>query len=139
VSEIAVNAALAMIENEQPRGETECAIAIQMACVYSATITVLGPLGGGHGGDRHLFGGSDGGSFSILVETLRRLRSGVDRKSFELNGLLDNRRFTVELWLSDVYRDVQDTSALFDRSHRARGRGYDAASAFRGRAGDRAD
>jgi hypothetical protein len=46
VSEIAVNAALAMIESEQPRGETECAIVIQMACLHSATMAVLGRLGG---------------------------------------------------------------------------------------------
>jgi hypothetical protein len=37
VSEIAVNAALAMIESEQPKGETECAIVVQMACVHAAT------------------------------------------------------------------------------------------------------
>ena len=30
-------AALAMIENEQPKGETECAIVVQMACVHAAT------------------------------------------------------------------------------------------------------
>src|SRR5260370_20622794 len=52
VSEIAVNAALAMIESEQPKGETECAIVVQMACVHSAAMAVLRRLGGGHGGDR---------------------------------------------------------------------------------------
>jgi hypothetical protein len=81
VSEIGVNAALAMIENEQPRGETECAIVIQMACVHSATMTVLGRLGGGHGGDRHVLAAATAASrlsrtLAILVETLRRLRSG---------------------------------------------------------------
>jgi hypothetical protein len=81
VSEIGVNAALAMIENEQPRGETECAIVIQMACVHSATMTVLGRLGGGNGGDRHVLAAATAASrlsrtFAILVETLRRLRSG---------------------------------------------------------------
>jgi hypothetical protein len=54
VSEIAVNSALSMIESEQPRNETECAIVIQMACVHSATMAVLGRIGGGHGGDRHV-------------------------------------------------------------------------------------
>src|SRR5881392_1130241 len=34
LSEIAVNAALAMIESERPRGETECALVIQMAAVH---------------------------------------------------------------------------------------------------------
>src|SRR5260370_31412354 len=52
VSEIAVNAALAFIEGERPRGETECAIVIQMACLHSAAMAVLRRLGGGHGGDR---------------------------------------------------------------------------------------
>jgi hypothetical protein len=81
VSEIAVNAALAMIESEQPRGETECAIVIQMACLHSATMAVLGRLGGGHGGDRHVVAAATAASrlsrsFAILVETLRRLRTG---------------------------------------------------------------
>jgi hypothetical protein len=81
VSEIAVNAALAMIEGERPRGETECAIVVQMACLHSATMAVLGCLGGGHGGDRHVVAAATAASrlsrsFAILVETLRRLRSG---------------------------------------------------------------
>src|SRR6476469_281843 len=80
VSEIAVNAALAMIESEQPKGETECAIVVQMACVHAATMAVLGRLGGGHGGDRHVLAAATATSrlsrtFAILVETLRRLRS----------------------------------------------------------------
>jgi len=81
VSEIAVNAALSMIESEQPRNETECAIVIQMACVHSATMVVLGRIGGGHGGDRHVLAAATAASrlsrtFAILVETLRRLRTG---------------------------------------------------------------
>ena len=81
VSEIAVNAALSMIESEQPRNETECAIVVQMACVHSATMAVLGRIGGGHGGDRHVLAAATAASrlsrtFAILVETLRRLRTG---------------------------------------------------------------
>jgi hypothetical protein len=81
VSEIAVNSALAMIESEQPRNETEGAIVIQMACVHAATMAVLGRLGGGHGGDRHVLAAATAASrlsrtFATLVETLRRLRSG---------------------------------------------------------------
>jgi hypothetical protein len=81
VSEIGLNAALAMIESEQPRNETECAIVVQMACVHAATMAVLGRLGGGHGGDRHVLAAATAASrlsrsFAILVETLRRLRSG---------------------------------------------------------------
>jgi hypothetical protein len=37
LSETALNAALAMIESEQPRGETECALVVQMAAVHAAT------------------------------------------------------------------------------------------------------
>jgi len=81
LSETALNAALAMIENEQPRGETECALVIQMAAVHAASMAVLGRLGGGHGGDRHVLATATAVSrlsrtFAILVETLRRLRSG---------------------------------------------------------------
>jgi hypothetical protein len=81
VSEIAVNSALSMIESEQPRNETECAIVVQMACVHSATMAVLGRIGGGHGGDRHVLAAATAASrlsrtFAILVETLRRLRTG---------------------------------------------------------------
>jgi hypothetical protein len=84
LSEIAVNAALAMIEAEEPKGETECAIVIQMACVHSATMAVLGRLGGGHGGDRHVLAAATAASrlsrtFAILVETLRRLRCGASQ------------------------------------------------------------
>jgi hypothetical protein len=69
------------IEGENPKGETECAIVIQMACVHSATMAVLGRLGGGHGGDRHVLAAATAASrlsrtFAILVETLRRLRNG---------------------------------------------------------------
>ena len=78
---MAVNSALAMIESEQPRNETEGAIVIQMACVHAATMAVLGRLGGGHGGDRHVLAAATAASrlsrtFATLVETLRRLRSG---------------------------------------------------------------
>ncbi|MGM4892064.1 hypothetical protein [Tardiphaga sp. 839_C3_N1_4] len=81
LSEIAVNAALALIESERPQGETECAIVVQMACLHSATMAVLGRVGGGHGGDRHILAAATAASrlsrsFAILVETLRRLRNG---------------------------------------------------------------
>lgn len=81
LSETALNAALAMIEGEQPRGETECALVIQMAAVHAASMAVLGRLGGGHGGDRHVLATATAVSrlsrtFAILVETLRRLRTG---------------------------------------------------------------
>ena len=70
-----------MSQSEQPSNETECAIVIQMACVHSATMAVLGRLGGGPGGDRHVLAAATAASrlsrtFAILVETLRRLRNG---------------------------------------------------------------
>jgi hypothetical protein len=80
LSEIAVNAALAVIEGEKPRGETECAIVIQMACIHSATMAVLGRLSAAYG-NRNVLAAATAVSrlsraFSTLVETLRRLRSG---------------------------------------------------------------
>jgi hypothetical protein len=80
VSEIAVNAALAMIESEQPKGQTECAIVIQMACLHSATMAVLGRLNSAYG-HRNVLAAATAVSrlsraFAILVETLRRLRNG---------------------------------------------------------------
>src|SRR4030095_11712082 len=80
LSEIAVNAALAMIESEQPRGETECAIVVQMACIHSATMAVLGRLSAATGHRNVLAAATSARrlsrTFAILVETLRRLRSG---------------------------------------------------------------
>ncbi|MDP1671274.1 MAG: hypothetical protein Q8L63_04215 [Alphaproteobacteria bacterium] len=81
LSEMAVNAARAIIESEQPKGETECALVVQMAAVHAATMAVLGRLGGGHGGDRHVLATATAVSrlsrtFAILVETLRRQRNG---------------------------------------------------------------
>jgi hypothetical protein len=76
-----VNAALALIESERPQDETECAIVVQMACIHAATMAVIGRLGGGHGGDRHVLTAATAVSrlsrtFAILLETLRRLRTG---------------------------------------------------------------
>ena len=89
LSEIAVNAALALIEGERPQGETEFAIVVQMACVHLATMAVLGRLGGGHGGDRHVLAGATAVSrlsrtFAILLR--RCAGSGAaDRKLYGLN------------------------------------------------------
>jgi hypothetical protein len=82
LSEIAVNAALAMIESEQPRNETECALVVQMACVHAATMVVLGRLGGGHGGDRHVLAAAPADCHERLRFWLRRCAGceTVDRK-----------------------------------------------------------
>jgi hypothetical protein len=52
ISEIAVNASLALIEGAKPQGEVEGALVLQMACTHAAAMAVLGRLGGGHGTDR---------------------------------------------------------------------------------------
>jgi hypothetical protein len=44
-SEVAVNAALAIIEGARPRNEIEAISAIQLACTHAATMTVLTRLG----------------------------------------------------------------------------------------------
>jgi hypothetical protein len=79
-SDRAGNAALAMIESEQPRGNRMCDRG-QMACVHSVTMAALGRLGGGHGGDRHILAAATAASrlsrtFAVLVETVRQLRNG---------------------------------------------------------------
>jgi hypothetical protein len=81
VSEIAVNAALSMIETAKPEGEIEAALIIQMACTHAAAMAVLSRIGGAHGGDRHVAMMAAAASrllraFAIQVETLRRLRAG---------------------------------------------------------------
>ena len=49
ISEIAVNASLALIEGAKPRDEIECALVVQMACTHSAAMAVLNRLGGAAG------------------------------------------------------------------------------------------
>jgi hypothetical protein len=81
VSEIAVNAALSLIENAKPRNEVECALVIQIACTHSAAMAVTSRIAGGHGGDRHVAMMASAAAklmraFAMQVETLRRLRNG---------------------------------------------------------------
>ena len=47
ISEVGMNAALALIEAAAPRDETEGALAIQMACTHAAALSVLARFGGG--------------------------------------------------------------------------------------------
>jgi hypothetical protein len=84
ISEIAVNAALAMIEAAQPKDEVEAALAIQMACTHTAAMSVLARLEGGYGSERRVAAlGSAAGrllrAYSMQVETFRRLRRGGDQ------------------------------------------------------------
>ena len=41
VPQVAVNAALALIQSTKPRDEIECALLIQMACTHAAAMTIL--------------------------------------------------------------------------------------------------
>ncbi|MEY9189153.1 hypothetical protein [Bradyrhizobium ottawaense] len=81
ISEIAVNAALSMIESAKPKDEVDAALIIQMACTHTAAMAVLSRIGGAHGGDRHVAMMAAAASkllraFAIQVEALRRLRFG---------------------------------------------------------------
>jgi hypothetical protein len=81
ISEIAVNAALAMIGAAAPRDEIEGALAVQMASTHTAAMAVLARLGGGHGSERRVAAlGSAAArllrAYATQVEVLRRLRHG---------------------------------------------------------------
>ena len=81
ISEIAVNAALAFIEGAKPRNEVESALVTQMACTHSATMAVLGRLGGWDPLARNLAVKAAAASrlartYAVQVETFRRLRNG---------------------------------------------------------------
>jgi hypothetical protein len=54
ISEISVNAVLAIIEAAEPKNEIEAALAIQMACTHAVTMAILSRTGGAYGGDRHV-------------------------------------------------------------------------------------
>jgi hypothetical protein len=54
ISKTAINAALAMIEAAAPQNEIEGALAVQMACKHTATISVLARFMGGGGSERRL-------------------------------------------------------------------------------------
>jgi hypothetical protein len=81
VSELAINAALAMIEAAAPRDEIEGALAIQMACCHAAAMGVLSKMDSGFGTERRVaaFGSTAARLmkvFTMQVEVLRRLRHG---------------------------------------------------------------
>lgn len=84
ISEIAVNAALAMIEAAEPKDEVEAALAVQMACTHTAAMAVLARLGGGGGSERRLTSVASAASrllraYTEQVEVFRRLRRGPDQ------------------------------------------------------------
>jgi hypothetical protein len=81
LSEISVNAVLALIEGAQPRNEVEAALAIQMGCTHAVTMNILNRLGGAGVGSRNspMMASAVARlmkAFAAQVETLRRLRNG---------------------------------------------------------------
>jgi hypothetical protein len=81
VSEIAVNAALAMIEAAAPRDEIEGALAVQLACTHTTAMAVLAKFDVGFATERRTAAFGSAASrllraFAMQVEVLRRLRHG---------------------------------------------------------------
>jgi hypothetical protein len=84
ITELAVNAALALIEAAEPKNEIEAALAVQMACTHTAAMAVLAAVGGGHGSERRVASlGSAAArllkAYAGQVEALRRLRHGGEQ------------------------------------------------------------
>jgi hypothetical protein len=84
ISEVAMNAALAMIEAAAPQNEIEGAIAVQMACTHAAAMSVLARFGAGGGSERRAVALASAAArlmraYAAQVETLRRLRHGGDQ------------------------------------------------------------
>jgi hypothetical protein len=80
ISEMAVNAALALIEAAKPQNEIEGALAVQMACTHTAAISVLARFRGGGGGEARVSALASAAArllraYSTQVEALRRLQA----------------------------------------------------------------
>jgi len=81
VSEVGLNAALAMIEAAAPKDEVEGALAVQMACTHTAAMAVLARLAGGSWTERRVaaLGSAEARllkAYALQMEVLRRLRHG---------------------------------------------------------------
>jgi hypothetical protein len=84
ISEVGMNAALALIEAAEPQNEIEGALALQMACTHTAAISVLARFRGGGGSERLVVALASAAArllraYSGQVEALRRLRHGGDQ------------------------------------------------------------
>jgi hypothetical protein len=84
ISEVAMNAALALIEAAAPQNEIEGALAVQMACTHTAAISVLARFGGSGGSERRVAALASAAArllraYSGQVEIFRRLRHGSDQ------------------------------------------------------------
>jgi hypothetical protein len=81
ISELAMNAAIAMIEAAAPRDEIEGALAVQMACTHTAALAILAKLDTAFASERRIaaFGSAAARlmrAYAMQVEVLRRLRNG---------------------------------------------------------------
>jgi hypothetical protein len=81
VSEIGMNAALAVIQAAAPQNEIEATLATQLAATHAAAMNVLGRVGSAHGGARNVALYSTAAAkllraYAIQIEALRRLRHG---------------------------------------------------------------
>ena len=81
ISQLSMNAALAMIEAAAPKDEIEGALAVQMACTHIAAMAVLAKLDVAFASEQSSCGlGSAAArlmrAFATQVEVLRRLRNG---------------------------------------------------------------
>jgi hypothetical protein len=81
ISELAMNAALAMIEAAAPKDEIEAALAVQMACTHTAAMAVLAKLDAAFATEQRVaaFGSAAARlmrAYATQVEVLRRLRHG---------------------------------------------------------------
>jgi hypothetical protein len=81
VSELAINAALAMIEAAAPKDEIEGALAVQMACTHTTAMSILAKLDVTFATERRVaaFGSAAARlmrAYATQVEVLRRLRHG---------------------------------------------------------------
>jgi hypothetical protein len=81
ISELSLNAALAMIEAAGPKDEIEAALAVQMACTHTAAMAVLAKLDVAFATEQRIaaFGSAAARlmrAYATQVEVLRRLRNG---------------------------------------------------------------
>jgi len=79
ISELATNAALAMIEAAAPKDEIEGALAVQMACTHTAAMAVLAKLDSASERQVAVIGSAAARllrAYATQVEVLRRLRHG---------------------------------------------------------------
>jgi hypothetical protein len=81
ISELAMNAALAMVEAAAPKDEIEGALAVQMACTHTAAMAVLARLDAAFANEQRVaaFGSAAARlmrAYAAQIEVLRRLRNG---------------------------------------------------------------